>query len=43
MSTNYYTRLCGVSLTMLLNVEIYDLSKILTQHHYLNFGVNTKN
>jgi hypothetical protein len=42
MSVGYYIGFHGVSLTMSFNIEIYDLSRFLTQHHYLNFGVNTK-
>lgn len=42
MSIRYYIRFHDVSLLLSLNIEIYDLSRFLTQHHYLNFNVNTK-
>jgi hypothetical protein len=42
MSIRYYIGFHGVSLTMSFNIEIYDLSRFLAQHHYLNLVLTQK-
>jgi len=42
MSIGYYIGFHGVSLTMSFSIEIYDLSRFLAQHPYLNLVLTQK-